>query len=207
MLENRQRVHKLNPHNIEKGYAKGLLVINHSVPIVQIGSCNFVGDGDFISVDEHSLLSLKIEEGGLLISLKLYDEKDRLILEIVDNEWVSGDPKPWDIEASYQYLKVRHRERDIGLEIGTRNIPISMKARLLYRNQVFDFSPNKIFFDGAVKQITLINMSYIGLKLNASLSENALKITPSLQHRDGTLLSGTDIAACIDEWNKISGIK
>ena len=41
----------------------------------------------------------------------IYDKSGNLKAEIIDNEWVSGNPKPWDIEASYQFLKIRHKKR------------------------------------------------------------------------------------------------
>lgn len=202
MIETRQRSYKKLPYNVQRGYSKGLLTINHSVPIVKIGSCNFIGDGNFISVDGYNLLALKSEDGILYVSLKLYDENGKLILELNDNEWISGEIQPWDIKASYQHLKVWNAKRDIGLEIATDVIPIDIKARLIYKNQSFYFSPDRIFFNGAVKAITIINMSLIGMKLNASLERNALEIQPNIPGRDGTIMSGTDINQGIEIWNR-----
>ena len=202
MLEDHQRQYKLAPYN-KKNYTKGMLTINHGVPIVKMGNCNFVGNGDYISVNKQSLLSLKSEKGRLLISLKLYGESDRIILKIVNNEWTSGDSVPWDITANYQYLKIRHRKRDIGLEIDTKAIPIFMRVKLLYKKQLSDFSPNRVLFNGVVKQIRIINMSFIGSKLHVSTDKSALSVLPSLQNRDGKILAGTNIDMCLKQCHQV----
>jgi hypothetical protein len=140
VTENDQRIYKAEPFNTKKGQAKGKLTINHNVPIIRVGDCNFVGDGDLISVDNKSLLKLDIDNGNLLLSIKLFDSDDNLMAEIVDNEWISGNPKPWDILSSYQYLKIWHKKRKIGLEIDTKKEPINMVAKLIYKKQKFDIN-------------------------------------------------------------------
>lgn len=86
MKEKEQRSHKLNPYNLKRGYAQGKLKINESTPVLNIGSNQFIGEGDFLSVDDESLLSLKINSEILEISLKVYDENDNLIANIEKNE-------------------------------------------------------------------------------------------------------------------------
>jgi len=36
----------------------------------------------------------------LELSVKLYNQNDQLPVHIENNEWISGDPIPWDLESS-----------------------------------------------------------------------------------------------------------
>ena len=110
MLEEEQRHYKTHPFNIENGFVEGTLKVNQITPAVLIATNTF-GDGDFFIVDDESLLSIEIYEGKLELSMKLYDENDNLLAEIERNEWISGDPLPWDIESRYQWLRIRRRQR------------------------------------------------------------------------------------------------
>ncbi|MGB9859693.1 MAG: HNH endonuclease [Moorellaceae bacterium] len=123
MTEEEQRSYKLHPFNIKREYVKGKLKVNQNLPVVVIGSNQFVGEGDFLLVDKESLLSLEVNSGRLELSIKLYDHTDQLLAHIKNNEWISGDPMPWDLESSFQWLKIRHKLRDIAIEIDARKTP------------------------------------------------------------------------------------
>ena len=99
MDHDEQLLLKQNPHNILNNWLKGYLKINRTVPVIAIGLSLIIGEGDIIQIDSESLLSLFINEGRLEISLKLYDKSDRLVFHVERNEWMSGDPFPWDMEA------------------------------------------------------------------------------------------------------------
>ena len=47
-----------------------------------------------VSIDE-VLVGLRIDEGMLKFSVTVYDRDDQLLVKIEDNEWVSGDPLPF----------------------------------------------------------------------------------------------------------------
>jgi hypothetical protein len=96
MLEPEQREHKTSPFNIGRGFVDGLLKVNQSYCAVATGSCEFVGAGLVVEGDGEPLLGLSVEEGHLAISLTLYDDRDNVLVRIVDNEWVTGDSSVWD---------------------------------------------------------------------------------------------------------------
>jgi hypothetical protein len=73
---------------------------------------------------------LRVDEGMLKLSLTVYDRDDRLLVVIEDNEWLSGDPLPWDIEASFQRLTLREKARTINLGLNARSIPPFLAAEL-----------------------------------------------------------------------------
>lgn len=204
ILEHDQREYKLKPFNIKKSHANGKLTINHNLPIIKVGDCLFVGDGDFISVDNKSLLSLDAEGGCLLISIKLFDKEDNLKAEIVDNEWITGNPKPWDIISSYQYLKVWHKKREIGLEIDTSKYPINILAKLNYNKQEFILNNNGMFFNGVIKDLTFQNLSFVGMNFVADINNKVFQIRPNRRFGKGVIIAGTNINEGIESWEKLN---
>lgn len=148
MSKEEQRAHKANPYNIRKGFVKGKLEITQKIPIVTIGTNRFIGNGDFLIVDDESLLSIEIYEGKLELSAKLYNSKDNLVAEIERNEWISGDPLPWDLESKFQWLRMRRKLRDIQLEIDARKFPIRLRGDFWRKGNNFQLRPNDLIFDG-----------------------------------------------------------
>jgi hypothetical protein len=168
MTVEEQRAYQARPFNIEQGYVEGQLKINQTDPVVLIGTNRFVGQGDKFVVDGESLLSVGIDAGKLVLSLKMYDPRDILIADIEKNEWISGDPMPWDLESSYQWLRIRHKLGQIGLDIDAREEPIQLKADLWRKGQHFSLSPSRIEFngfDGRMRGIAFQDSTFIGASL------------------------------------------
>ena len=69
----------------------------------------------------------------LSISGKLYDSDNNLLVEIKNNEWISTDNIPWDIEADYQWLKIRKKKKKIIFEINAKKSEIKLTGDL-WRN-------------------------------------------------------------------------
>ena len=87
MTKAEQYQHKSHPFNIQQEFVEGKLKVNHELPVITIGSNQFIGDGDFILVDQESLLSLRVNSGRLEISAQLYDNEDIRLASIENNEW------------------------------------------------------------------------------------------------------------------------
>lgn len=91
------------PFNIKRGFADGQLVVNSRTIAIEVGSNLFIGDGFKLAVDHEALVQLDSDEQGcLLISVDLYDRNDLLLASIVRNEWITGDPLPWDFEFGFR---------------------------------------------------------------------------------------------------------
>ena len=180
MLKEEQRFYKTHPHNIEKGFVEGKLKVNQKTPIVIIGTNQFVGDGDFLIVDDESLLSIEIYEGKLELSMRLYDPNDNLVAEIERNEWVSGDPLPWDLKSRYQWLRTRRKLRDIQLEIDAREFPIKVRGDIWRKGVNFQLKPNKLTFNwknGRMQDISFARGLIEGV-LKVDTSRNMFSIGP-----------------------------
>jgi hypothetical protein len=88
-----QRQAKENPHNKIKGYVDGQLNTDCKVIAVRTGNNLFVGAGFKFVVDDEQLLELR-RDGRLLLTVSLRDAEDRVLMNMVENEWVMGDPLP-----------------------------------------------------------------------------------------------------------------
>jgi hypothetical protein len=99
MPEAEQRRLKAGPVNIRAGRAKGLLAVRQDYCAASFGPVIVLGEGTFLEIDGENILGFHMGEGNLEVSLRLFSPGDELLLEIDRNEWISGDPLPWDIEA------------------------------------------------------------------------------------------------------------
>ena len=87
-----------------------------------------MGSGPFLRIAGQEILGVDLEDGNLQTSLRLYSPTDDLLLHINQNEWISGDTLPWDIEADWQTLTLRERARQISVSINTKTIPMQVKG-------------------------------------------------------------------------------
>jgi hypothetical protein len=132
------------------------------------GSVTVVGDGTFLRIDGQDILGFHIEDGNLQISLRLYSETDELLLEISRNEWISGDPLPWDIEADWQVLTLRERARQISLSLNLKIVPLELRAELFRSGKRVSLNKDGIYIDtlavnsgnSAVKELAFVGMTF-----------------------------------------------
>jgi hypothetical protein len=132
MRVDEQRRLKSAPFNIRRGHADGVLKINQDHLAVDMGIL-VVADGAFVTFEGDDLLRLSLKDNRLALSVALYDKDDQLRALIDRNEWVSGDPQLWDIEADWQVLVLRYKSSDIALRIVASRDPILLRAKL-YRS-------------------------------------------------------------------------
>lgn len=128
MPEAEQRELKAKPLNIVKGRAQGQLEIKQDYCAADFGTITVVGEGPFIKINGEDILSLDMGEKNLELSLRLYAEDDTLLASIERNEWISGDPTPWDIEADWQTLTLREKARKISISIDAKKIPLQLRG-------------------------------------------------------------------------------
>ena|ERR1019366_8223156 len=76
MPEAEQRKLKANPHNIQRGLAKGLLTVRQDYCAANFGSVTVVGEGPFLRIDGENILSFYLGDGNLEISLRLFGKND-----------------------------------------------------------------------------------------------------------------------------------
>jgi hypothetical protein len=179
MNEEEQRLWKDKPDNLRRGFVHGKLKINQEKPHIVMGSTIFVGEGRIICVDQEALVSLRLDENyGLQLSVRLYDKNDNLVAEIENNEWITGDPLPWDLEAGFQTLRIRRRIGDISLDIDARRSPIELHADIWRKGQNYKISQTALFVNGVVVQASIIGGTIEGLCLNIDTSRRDFSVIP-----------------------------
>lgn len=143
LSEKEQRDHKANPRNIQRGFADGMLKLTQAECSVAVGDTRLLGSVELLRVDGEPLLALGLDRAKQLeISVAVYDRDDRLLLRVDRNEWATGDAAAWDIEFRFRYLKLRREDRDVTLEIDTRQDPIRLWADLWRRGHNIRLEPH-----------------------------------------------------------------
>jgi hypothetical protein len=194
MTEEEQRRYKSHPHNLTKGYVDGKLKVNQDFCAIIMGENQFVGDGSFLQIDGAPLLVLELSpEGQLQLSVNLYDEQDNLLALIEKNEWISGDPLPWDLESRFQFLKIRKKLGGIALEIDARTEPIQIRADLWRKQQNIRLDPQAILINGVVKNVSSIDLCFVGLRLVIDTKSNSLVLQPDPRYGEGMFVSWPDV--------------
>lgn len=187
---------KQNPVNITSGRVVGILKINQSRPIISIGSVQFIGDSDIILVDDESLLSVNMDSSAsydnferLTISARLYDSHDKLLAVIENNEWILGDPKPWDIIAKWQYLKISSGTGDIAIEINAKSDPITIKGNLWRKKQHILLSNCVFFISGVINNSSICELCLVGMRIVMDTILNQCRIEPNPKIGKAVLVS------------------
>lgn len=126
-----------------------------------------VGDGPLIQVDDEQLLATGVNPGGpMLLSVVLYGKDDELLVDIRDNEWISGDPLPWDIQADHQRLRLRSKAYDVRLQIDARRQPVTIRAKLWWKGVGVSLTGAGIRVDNTGSSLEDLALVQGGLRLS-----------------------------------------
>jgi hypothetical protein len=146
-----QRKAKTEPYNNAQGHVRGQLYVNQRDTHVNLGGHLFKSSaGVLLQVDSEPLISTALSsDWRLLLDVRLYGQDDHLLAEIVENEWISHEPLPWDIDFGLQTLSVRSAARKIALGINARAEPVEIRGELWYRGRSLKAANKTIVAGGA----------------------------------------------------------
>jgi len=179
ITEVEQRNAKRNPNNVRKGYANGLLRITDPAIAIHAATFDFVGPGFKLLVDDKPLLAIdRGENGRLSLSLDLYDREGNLLLAVVDNEWISGDPLPWDIEFGARRIKIRRHGGEVVLKLDARRSPATLYGDFWFAGQHFSLKENGLLFNGVVENVGIIELGLVAGRLHADTRTGKFRIEP-----------------------------
>lgn len=179
ITEAEQRKAKQKPNNTRKGYANGLLRINDLAIAIHAATLDFVGPGFKLVVDDKPLLAIDYGEGGRLsLSLDLYDQESNLLLAVADNEWISGDPLPWDIEFGVRRIKIRKHGGEVVLNLDARKSPDTLYGDFWFAGQHFALKEKGLLFNGVVGNIGFIELGLVAGRLHADTRNGQFRIEP-----------------------------
>jgi hypothetical protein len=145
MSERRQRRYKNEPHNIKRGCAGGKLEIDREDCALVYGGNLFRGNGRILIIDKRSIISIRIgEHHNLEVTLCLEDDMGSIIAYIWNNEWISGDPMPWDIKSDYRTLTIRRGVRDIRLSLDAKRTPAVLRGQFWRSGHLIKISEKNV---------------------------------------------------------------
>ncbi len=125
-----------------------MLAVRQDYAALTCGSVVLVNEGPFITIDDRAVVALRIEDGSLLLSIKLDDQNGNNVCTIVDNEWSSGNPFAWDIEADWEKLVLRQAKGIICLNLQLKTIPITLFGEFWGRGHRVQLKSSGITIDG-----------------------------------------------------------
>ena len=174
-----QRELKATPHNIQRGRANGLLEVKQDYCAADLGTITVVGEGCFMRIHGEEILSFSLGTKNLEISLKLFSESNELLVQIDKNEWITGDPLPWDIEANWQTLALRERAHKISISLDAKKIPLRIGGQFWYSNKKVSVGKDQIRIEGS---------NCLGLAHVSGLSESHVADANLGPRREGSSL-------------------
>jgi hypothetical protein len=192
MSEAEQRVYKSDPYNIRRGLAEGVLKVNQLGLIVQLGTTFMVNDSVILDIDDVPLLSLSLSDEGIVqLSASLYNQEGVLLAEIEHNEWIVGDPLPWDFEFATRRLTLREKRGRISLQIDARNFPTSIRGHFWYGGRRFVINRSGIWIDGerAGQAHGFANLGLVGMRISLSTANKGLSFGPDGRFGRGYIVS------------------
>jgi hypothetical protein len=190
-----QRNWKREPYNIIRGFVYGQLLVKDKILAIEIATNFFVGAGFKFLVNDEPLLQIRAnQDGRLLISLDLYDEDNNQLLSVIDNEWIMGDPLPWDFEFSENFLRLRLKERDIRIVLDARSIPFKISGTFWRHGQNFAINAEQLVFNGVLKGIGFAYLGLVALTLKVDIPKAQFSIAPDLRLGKGMFVSWPDPA-------------
>lgn len=181
-----QRAAKATPYNRQHGHVKGQLYVNQLGTKLCLGGQIFdSAAGDLLRIDDEMLIRTAIsEDGALLLSVRLFDEGGTLLAEIDENEWISHEPLPWDIEHAPQRLSVKSAERKVALDVNCKVEPVLIRGELWYGGQNLKARKNALICGGATIQG---GGTFVNGAIQLSSDEGGVSILP-MQTRPPTKL-------------------
>ena len=146
----RQYAAKRDPHNKRANAVAGVLDRCETSVSIGLGGNSFL-DGVVLMVDQQELLAVRRDDdGALLLSANIYDQEGRLIAVIDDNEWIAGDPLPWDVDADVDRLWIRRAMRDIQIGVQRRADQLYVQANLWHQKEMLSMTPTRIVYKGSL---------------------------------------------------------
>jgi len=206
MLVAEQRKFKAKPRNIAANRVKGVMAVRQDYCAANFGSVTVVGEGTFLRIGGDNLIGFHLGDGNLEISLCIYNESDGLLVEIVKNEWVSGDPLPWDIEADWQVVTLRERARHITLSIDARTVPLEVSGEFYRFGQRVSIKKDGIRVSGRLT-LGLSELALVGTMLEIEPTEPGFRLGVASGNPNMVIISWHDrrerLWKAKEAWRKI----
>jgi hypothetical protein len=168
------------PFNVGHPVESGVLRVSSRYPVARFKGVIVVNDELAVSADGETLLRLRILDGRLLLSLKLYGADAALKADIVDNEWVDGDPQEILIDHSPDKLRITHHTGAPILAIDTNKTPLQLTASLSRDGIPITLSSKGISVGDRLA--SFIDDGFAGCVVEIDTGSQKVTMTPDARH-------------------------
>ena len=170
-----------NPYNIVAQESEKLDLHYEGDQIeVIIGNTRYLPNPSFknsmipIIIDRNPIIEVVTIDNQIFLNLNLYDEKNTLILKILENQ-LSYKVDIWDIEFEGKTLTIRQASRNIliVIEFETPNKIKFTKGRILYNNCELTIKEKEVKINGVFQSIgeNLTLTGRIGMKIGKNMDD------------------------------------
>lgn len=159
-----------NPQSKQQGFVNDFEFTILKRPLtVQIGNIIFNNPSLLLKVDEKELIGIKEDlNHNLLLNANFYDEHGNVILEIIENEWITNIDN-WDIDVKGKEIIIKN---DFFKTI--LHVTVSPPHQILF-NYIRMFLPNCSFLDSMPDDEK--NSGYVKLITKEGIGVRSNKIT------------------------------
>jgi hypothetical protein len=168
------------PFNVARPADSGVLRVSSRYPVGRFKGVVVVNDELAVSADDETLLRLRVIDGRLVLSMKLYDADGVVRAEIVDNEWLSGDPQEVLIEHSQNKLVITLQSGQPILLIDANKTPLQLSASLSRSGVPIELGPKGISVGDRLG--SFIDDGYAGCVIDIDTEARSVKMTPDQRH-------------------------
>ncbi|WP_164667774.1 HNH endonuclease [Virgibacillus doumboii] len=111
---------------------------------LKVGSNIYIRTPILLEVDGHPLITIGMEENKALLNAKFYNRQNKLLAEIVDNEWFAyKNEELWDMQYSPGRLKINRGMGNISLEFTINEDLVELRGNMYYNGYKIELHPSK----------------------------------------------------------------
>lgn len=165
---------KNNPYNKRSEYVgKDFFLNKYEELKVKIGGMTYLRTPIILKIDDKDLITVRPDEDGYaLFSAKFYNPNNKLLAEIVDNEWKAYlDNEFWDIKYSPGHLKINNEKNKILLQFKLSKDLIEIRAEMFYNGVKCDILPSKSIIGNSTFVGCIISDCGVGVHINTGYNK------------------------------------
>jgi hypothetical protein len=156
---------KLNPHNTS--VVTDAFFVGTENLTVSIASNRFTNIPRILVVDDFDIISLTKEDQCPQLNVNFFDEYDRWVANILENQWCVERKCVWDIEYKPKHLILRSRPRKISFEVKISDDVVFIYGDLFFNSYKIEATEEDLFLDGRSIQMRGCMAEGVGLDTDA----------------------------------------
>jgi len=126
--------------------SSGCLSINKEYPQIDVGGNHFINCQNILMLNDMPLISVRNDNGYLLISLRLFNEDGNLICWMNENRWWVENEEILDFKHSRNGLSITDNDDNRVLELEIRDDLVEIVGSLYLLGDVVKMLKDKIIF-------------------------------------------------------------